>query len=222
MEERKTNSAATGYKCKIPATMEPVPVERHPRLLICTKFQMRGALFIALLVLSGAGETNKASAQQSRITQRIDSAQRFTLSGHMHPKATPANDRGRVAPSLELSYVTLTLTQTDAQKADLDNLLAQQQDPASPNYHHWLTPAQYADRFGVSAADLSTITQWLRGQGLTIAGVAQGRNWIAVSGSAAQIEAAFSTEIHEYQVDGQAHFRQRDGTVSCLLPSAVS
>src|ERR1700733_8158944 len=120
-----------------------------------------------------------ALAQQSRITKPIDNAQRVTLTGHVGPRATPANDRGRVAPTLKLSYVTLTLAPSAAQKADLANLLAEQQNPSSPNYHRWLTPAQYADRFGVSAEDMRGITQWLQGQGLSIVNVAQGRNWVA-------------------------------------------
>jgi len=40
-----------------------------------------------------------------------------------------------------------------AQQAALEQLLKEQQDPASPNYHNWLTPETYADRFGASAAD---------------------------------------------------------------------
>jgi uncharacterized protein (TIGR03437 family) len=167
----------------------------------------------ALLLISGA-----ANAQQSRITKPIDNAQRVTLTSHVHPKATAANDRGRVAPSLKLSYVTLTLMQSDAQKADLKNLLAEQQNPSSPNYHRWLTPDQYADRFGVSPEDIGQITQWLRGQGLTIAGVAQGRNWIAVDGSAAQIESAFGTEIHQYAVDGETHFAN---STNPSVPAAI-
>ena len=58
----------------------------------------------------------------------------------------------------------------------------------------------------LSPPDIAQIEQWLRGQGLTIAAVAQGRNWIAVSGAAAQIESAFATEIHQYVVDGETHF----------------
>ena len=53
---------------------------------------------------------------------------------------------------------------------------------------------------------MSRIVQWLRGQGLAIAGVAQGRDWIAVSGDAAQIETAFATEIHQYAFDSETHF----------------
>ena len=144
-----------------------------------------------LLVLSAI-----ANAQQGRVA----------LPGHVHPKATPASDRGRVAPSLQLSYVTLTLKPSAAQKADLANLLAEQQSPSSPNYRHWLTPQQYADRFGVSPQNMNQITQWLQSQGLSIVNIAQGRNWIAVSGPAAQIETAFGTEIHQYVVDGETHF----------------
>jgi len=177
--------------------MEPSPVAGHPKHLVHPRFWIYGAL----VVICGA-----ANAQQSRITRAIDSTQRVTLTGHIHPKATPENDRGRVAPTLKLSYVTLTLTQSDAQKADLKSLLAEQQNPSSPNYHRWLTPQQYADRFGVSTEDMSKVTQWLQGQGLSIANIAQGRNWIAVNGSAAQVESAFATEIHQYVVDGETHF----------------
>jgi uncharacterized protein (TIGR03437 family) len=174
--------------------MEPAVAAPHPKHLRTSSF------VIALFSIVSA-----ALAQQSRITKPIDNSQRVTLTGHVSPKAIPANDRGRVAPGLKLSYVTLTLAPSAAQKADLANLLAGQQNPSSPDYHRWLTTAQYADRFGASAEDVSQITQWLRGQGLSIVNVAQGRNWIAVSGAAAQIEAAFATEIHQYEVDGETH-----------------
>ena len=163
-----------------------------------------------------------ASAQQNRITRPLDTSQRARLSGNVHPRATPENDRGRVAPTLQLSYVTLTFAQTASQKADLDQLLADLQNPKSANYHKWLTPEQYADRFGVSQADLAQITSWLQGQGLTIAYSARGRSWIAVNGSAAQVEAAFQTEIHEYQVNGEAHFANAsEPSVPAALGSVV-
>jgi uncharacterized protein (TIGR03437 family) len=147
-----------------------------------------------------------ANAQQSRISKAVDNQDRVVLSGHIHPKALPQDDQGRVAPSFALSYVTLMLAPSDSQRADLAQLLLDQQNPNSPNYHHWLTPEQYADRFGVSPDDLSKITAWLEGEGLTVASVARGRNWIAVNGEAARIESAFQTEIHEYLTGGEKHF----------------
>jgi uncharacterized protein (TIGR03437 family) len=147
-----------------------------------------------------------ANAQQSRINRPVNVRERFTLAGHVHPRATAANDRGRVAASLQLSYVTLTFTRSPSQEADLQKLLADQQNPQSASYHRWLTPEEYADRFGVSPSDLDKITSWLRSEGLTIAYVARGRNWAAVNGSAAQLEAAFQTELHQYLVNGETHF----------------
>src|SRR5689334_10928357 len=84
--------------------------------------------------------------QVSRITRPIDNRQRVSLKGHVHPNALPENDQGRVDASLTLPYVTLMLKPSADQQAALEQLLAQQQDPASPNYHRWLTPEQYADR----------------------------------------------------------------------------
>lgn len=146
------------------------------------------------------------AAQRNRIVGPIDNRKRVPLRGHIHPKALPENDLGRVDPSLALPYVTVMLKQSPAQQADLDQLLAQQQDPSSPNYHRWLTPEIYADRFGVSQGDLSQVVAWLRQQHLTVAAVARGRNWVAFSGAARDVESAFGTEIHHYQVDGEMHF----------------
>ncbi len=161
------------------------------------------ASILAALVCSLAGFAN---AQQNRISRLVNVQDRVALTGHLHPQANAANDRGRVAASLQLSYVTLTFTRSPSQEADLQKLLADQQNPQSASYHRWLSPEEYADRFGVSPADLDKITSWLRGEGLTIANVARGRNWVAVNGSAAQVEAAFQTELHQYLVNGQTHF----------------
>ena len=147
-----------------------------------------------------------ANAQPSRISERIDNTRRTVLTGHIHPQARPENDQGRVSPSLMLPYVTLALAPSDAQAAELEQLLADQQNPGSPDYHRWLTPEQYAQRFGVSEADMSQVSGWLQSQGLTVVSIARARNWIAVSGTAAQVENAFQTQLHQYLVDGETHF----------------
>jgi uncharacterized protein (TIGR03437 family) len=167
--------------------------------------ESRTARFVALALASYVFAST-AGAQQNRITKPVNDRERIILSGHIRRKARPENDAGRVSPSLKLPYVTLTLAQSESQQAELDKLLSEQQTPGSPNYHHWLTPDEYAQRFGAGKDDLNKIAQWLRSQGLAVASIARGRNWIAVSGSAAQIEAAFQTEIHEYVSDGETHF----------------
>ena len=110
-------------------------------------------------------------------------ANRFVLSGQVDRRATAANDAGRAESSLQLNHVMIMLRPSAAQQADLEQFLAQQQDPSSPSYHKWLTPEQYATRFGTSQADLDKVTSWLTASNLKVDSVARGRNEISFSGN---------------------------------------
>jgi subtilase family serine protease len=71
-------------------------------------------------------------------------------------------------------------------------------------------------------ASLGRVRAWLETQGLTIQDQAVSRTWIAFSGTAAQIDAAFHTALHDYRVDGQAHFAPSNGpSVPAALQPAV-
>jgi len=129
-------------------------------------------------------------AQRSRIAGTIVDSQRFTLTGHVHLNATSQFDQGKADPALELNSITLVLKPSDSQQADLNSLLAQQQDPSSKNYHAWLTPEQFADRFGASQGDIDKIVAWAKSQQLTVASVARGRNAVMLKGTAAQAGSA--------------------------------
>jgi subtilase family serine protease len=142
------------------------------------------------------------AAQPDRITGPIDSSQMVPLAKSLHPKAQPQYDQGAVNPSLKLTYITMLLAPSPSQQAALEQLLAQQQERGSPNYHRWLSPWQFADQFGLSQGDLSKVTGWLKSQGFQILSVGGGRNSVVFSGTAAQEESAFKTEIHNYKVDG--------------------
>src|SRR3954469_24198866 len=100
------------------------------------------ALWIACLSLS---------AQPRPIPRLIQGPirenQRVRFTGHVHPMATAANDVGVMDSSETLPAITMVLRQTSEQQADLDRLLTAQQDPSSPDYHRWLTPEQFAERF---------------------------------------------------------------------------
>ena len=140
------------------------------------------------------------AAQPDRIAGPVNSNQMVALPGNVHRMAKPQFDQGPVEDSLQFGYVTLIIPPSASQQAALDQLLAQQQDRSSPNYHKWLTPAQYAGQFGLSQADVNKITAWLESQGLQIVNVANGRNSISFSGTAGQIQNTFKT-----QKIGRAH-----------------
>ena len=124
----------------------------------------------------------------------------------MRPQVQPANDDGPADSSLPLSGLTLVLRPSASQQAALDQLLKEQQDPASANYHHWLTPDEYAQRFGASQEDIDRITAWLKQQNLNVTSVARARNSIRFNGTAGAVGAAFTTQIRHYLVNGKRHF----------------
>ncbi len=131
---------------------------------------------------------------------------RVMLHGHMRPGVATANDRGRVDASLQLQHVTLLLQPSAAQQAELSALIANQQDPSSAEFHQWLTPEQYADRFGLAQSNIDQITAWLGNQNLHVDSVGRGRTTITFSGNVRDVENAFQTEIHNYVVNGETHF----------------
>jgi subtilase family serine protease len=143
---------------------------------------------------------------RDRITQEINRDRIAMVRGNVHPMATTNRDRGRVGVSFKMHRVTLMFKLTDAQDAALNELLRQQQDPQSPNYHVWLSPADYAARFGLSVNDRNKVLSWLRAEGFTIDEVAQNGRSVSFSGSAAQIESALHTSIHQYDVNGEAYY----------------
>ena len=162
------------------------------------------------------------AAQPDRITSPIDSSQLIPLKGDVHGLAQARFDLGRTDGSQTIHGVTLVFHPSAAQQAALDNLLAQQQERSSPNYHKWLTPAQFADRFGMTQNDINRVSSWLESQGFTVTSVANSRNQISFDGTVAQIELAFSTEIHNYIVDGVIHFANAtDPSVPAALSPSV-
>ena len=165
-------------------------------------------VFSRLLAVSSIFWLDSAgfAAQRDRIRGPIDEHESVILRGNIHRKALPENDRGALDSATLIHGVKLVLGQTDRQASDLEQFLEAQRDPSSPDYRNWLSPEQYAERFGASENDLANLQSWLESHGLVVEQVARARNWIAVTGSAGRIAAAFRTELHHYEVGGEKHF----------------
>jgi Pro-kumamolisin, activation domain/Bacterial Ig-like domain (group 3)/Putative binding domain, N-terminal len=128
------------------------------------------------------------------------------LAGTRNRNAKIENDRGPLNASRVIGGMSLIFNRTAAQAADLARLLEEQQDPNSPNYHAWLTGDQYADRFGLTPAEFARVVAWLEAEGLRVDYVSRSRTWVMFSGAAGQIQSAFHTEIHRYEMNGESHF----------------
>lgn len=175
---------------------------------------------LAGLALTAAFLGGSLHAQaRDRITAAIDSAQTQVLTGHRPAWALAANDAGAVSDNLPLEHLTLVLARSPEQEAAFEQLLKDQQDPASPEFHHWLTPAEVGQRFGLSDNDLATLKGWLTSQGLHVNSVSPSRIFIGFGGEAGSVGRAFQTELHNYKVNGELRMAPASDP---MIPQAIA
>ncbi len=151
--------------------------------------------------------------------EAIEGGKIAALPGTLHPLAQARYDQGPLPGSTPLHGMSLDFGTTASQQAALSALLKAQQDPSSPDYRRWLTNEQFASEFGMTPADIARAASWLQSQGFTVDKVADSRNAIWFSGTAAQAEAAFHTSIHKYFVNGKMQFAN---AVPVSVPSALA
>jgi subtilase family serine protease len=108
----------------------------------------------------------------------------------MHTQTIGAADPNAVAHF----NVYLPLTHTDA----LEQLLREQTDQTSANYHQWLTPAQFKAQFGPSRADVARVTGALLAAGFTI--TSEHTQSLEVQGPVAAVQKMFSTQLMQVRI----------------------
>lgn len=147
-----------------------------------------------------------ARAQPDRIAQPLDAGRPVKIAGHVPKIASLQADEGPLDPSFRMERLILFLKPSAVQQTALHQLLLDLQDPHSTTYHQWLTPEEYAFRFGLGPLDIAKITDWLQGEGFTVSQVARGRSWIAFSGTAGAVERAFHADLHRYRTANELHY----------------
>ena len=130
-------------------------------------------------------------------------AQSAALPHHPTLWVNAANDAGPLPAGQLLDSFTIILARSPQQEQAFDQFLAEQQDPASTNFHRWLTPAEVGDRFGLSSQQIDAVSGWLQSQGLHVNWVSPSRIFIGFGGTAADLGRALHTEFHSYNVDGE-------------------
>ena len=135
----------------------------------------------------------------------VDDGARVTLANTIHPRIAALGASGPMDPATPLERMLLVLKREPGTQASLDRLLRDQQDPASPRYHQWLTPEAFGEQFGPPAAQVAAASAWLRSHGLRVDGLAPSGMTLTFSGTAAQVGRAFGTRLMEYQADGATH-----------------
>jgi subtilase family serine protease len=101
----------------------------------------------------------------------------------------------------------------------LDALLAAQQQPNSPEYHKWLTPQEFGERFGASESDISQLTLWLQSQGFHVVSVHNNASTISFTATAGGVRNTFHAQLHYWNVMGGKHMAT---TTEPEIPAALA
>ena len=154
----------------------------------------------------------------SATISRAQNAPAQRLHGHIpeSAKKLPPLGRENSADHLHLA-IGLPLRNQD----ELTNLLQQLYDPASTNYHHYLTPEEFTARFGPSEADYRAVTEFAEQNGFTVTALHPNRLVLDVDASVADIERTLHLEMHTFQHPTQArtfHAPDTEPTVDLAVP----
>jgi subtilase family serine protease len=127
------------------------------------------------------------------------SSGRAALAGSVPSWATASNFKNATSSTSSVGFrVYLGWTDPAAAQA----LAAAVSNPHSSSYGHYLTSAQFHQRFSPSQASVGAVTSWLRSQGFTIDYTPSNNLYVAAEGSVAQAAAAFGVSFGDYRVNG--------------------
>lgn len=135
------------------------------------------------------------------------------LEGNHPDEAADIAGQTYAPPSAPLE---MHLTMALRNRAELTRLLADQQDPASPDYHRWLTPDEFTARFGPTDADLARVARWLKKKGFTVTSADASTREITFTGSVAQAQTGFAVKIAATR-DGRNYANTTDPAVPADL-----
>jgi kumamolisin len=130
-----------------------------------------------------------------------------------------AKPQWRVGPRKASASQSVTVALRLPNQPALEAFVRQLNDPNSPEYHHFLTPAQFTDRFSPSPADYAAVLAHLKASGLKIERTSANRLTVNASGTVGQVEAAFATSIAVYQDGNRAYYANE--TAPKLPPAVV-
>jgi subtilase family serine protease len=154
---------------------------------------------LALLQTASPAIAQNPVPQTDRIATNADLRSTTRLSGHIPAWAIAANDAGP-APSTDTLRLTLVLTRSTARQAAFNQLLADQQNPSSPNFHHWLTPQQIGALYGPTQNDLNSLSAWLTEQGIQVREIAPSGLFITAEVPVSTVTNALSVNLRSFSL----------------------
>lgn len=177
------------------------------------------------LLLAGPSSTSAATADAAspRVTETVSNASLFTVPKTHLGFVSRATASTPVDDSVKMNHMQLILKPSAVQLATLEATIANQHNPKSSQFHHWLTPQDFGSRFGAADSDVAAVTSWLTGQGFTVNSVYPNKTQIDFSGTAAQIRQAFHTQENIYTINNVKHLSNAsDISIPAALKNVVA
>lgn len=115
--------------------------------------------------------------------------------------------------------LTMTITMKVRDTERVNRLLAEQQDPNSPNYHRWITPQEFSARFGPDPVQFKAVRDWLIRQEFEIVSSNPDQRSITFKGRADQAERVFNTKIMTYS--GTSYANLSDPWIPARFAGAI-
>ena len=95
-------------------------------------------------------------------------------------------------------HLKLAITLPLRNEAQLDAVLQTIYDPASPNFHHYLSAGDFAAQYAPSQADYDKAVAWAKSAGFAVTNTSANRRVIDVDGSVDVIRSAFHVGLNTY------------------------
>jgi kumamolisin len=93
-------------------------------------------------------------------------------------------------------------------------------NPKDPLYRKYISPQEFASRYGANAGDYTALRQWAVANGLTVVHESLARTFLTVGGTAAQFQTLFKTRLNNYlRPDGKEFY---SAGVTPTVPDAVA
>ncbi len=130
----------------------------------------------------------------------MDRSRLAATEGAVSGEVATAQDLGARDPSAAMEHMQLILRRPHERQAAFDAEVVALHQRGSPEYHQWLTPETIGAEFGPSAEDIATLTQYLQSEGFTVNSVGKSGMFVDFSGTVAQVQTSFHTEIHNLRM----------------------
>jgi subtilase family serine protease len=130
----------------------------------------------------------------------------FAAASRPHAGAPAPGALARLGPADPARVMTITVALAAHAPAVLDRTLAELNNPASPQYRHFLTPAQFAREFGAPPTTEARVERVLRAAGLTIIARSRDRLQLRARGTVRQLEHLFHVSIADYRTANGRRF----------------